>query len=139
MKEAIKEVATELNKEDQNRENRLKNVIIYRAPEPHDPSAKNRAEHDTKLINELLETIDIDAKPIKIIRLGKYKQPNEGEKSTRPIKLTFDSHTTQQDILKNATKLQEAEEHLKQLSIRYDLSEDERNAIKELVEEAKEK
>ena len=34
---------------------------------------------------------------------------------------------------------QDAEEHLKQLSIRYDLSQDEQNTIKELVEEAKEK
>ena len=63
----------------------------------------------------------------------------KAKKGTRPIKLTFDSHTTQQDILKNATKLQDAEEHLKQLSIRYDLSKDERNTIKESVEEAKKK
>ena len=71
LKKAIKEVAIKQTKRRPEQRKQTKNVIIYRAPELHDPSAKYRAEHDTKLINELLETIDIDAKPIKFIRLGK--------------------------------------------------------------------
>ena len=86
-----------------------------------------------------METIDIDAKPAKIFRLGKHKQPNEVEKSTRPIKLTFDSHTTEQDILKKCNQTPSWEGHRQQLSIRYDLSEDERTTIKELFEEARAK
>ena len=56
----------------------------------------------------------------------------------RPLRLTFENHNIQQEVLKNATKLKEAEDQLKQLSITYDLSEEERNTVKTLVEEARE-
>ena len=139
LKKVIKEVATEQKKEDLDRENRLKNVIIHRAPETHNPSAKARADQDANLVNNLLKSIEVETKPAKIFRLGKYKEPNQGESFSRPLKVIFESQSVQQEVLNNANKLQNADDQLKQLSIGYDMTETERNTIKSLVEEAKEK
>ena len=139
LKTVLKEAATEQKKEDLDREKRLKNIIIYRAPELHDESGQARSKHDDDIVNKLLETLNVNHKPTHTTRIGKFTKPKEGETvRCRPLRLTFENHNIQQEVLKNATKLKEAEDQLKQLSITYDLSEEERNTIKTLVEEARE-
>ena len=71
LKKTIKEVATEQKKEDLDRDNRLKNIVIHRAPEPQNPSAKERADHDEVLVNDMLKAIEINVKPANIFRLEK--------------------------------------------------------------------
>ena len=98
----------------------------------------HRAEHDTKIIKELLETIDIDANQPRLSDLGNTNsQMKEKKYKTNQANLWQSYNTTR--YYKNATKLQDAEEHLKKLSIRYDLSKDERNTINELIKEVKQK
>ena len=57
------------------------------------------------MVNEPLETIH--AKPTKMIQFGEYKRPNEGEKSTRSIKLAFDSHGDERNTIKEWVKTKE--------------------------------
>ena len=139
LKKTINEVATEQKKEYLDRDNRLKNIVIHRAPELQNPSAKERADHDEVLVNDMLKAIEVNVKPAKSFRLGKYKETDQEGSSPRPLKVIFENHFAQQEVINNANKLQNAKDQLKQLSVGYNLSESERNTIKSLVQEAKEK
>ena len=135
---ASKEVATEQRKEALDRENRLKNIVIHRAPETHNPPVKVRADKGANLVNYLLKSIEV-AKPDTIFRLGKCKEPYQAESISRPLKVIFESQSVQQECINNANKLQNADNPLKQLSLGYDLIETERNSIKSRVEPMRKK
>ena len=87
----------------------------------------------------MLKAIEVNVKPAKIFRLGKYKERDQEGSSPRPLKVIFENHFAQQEVSNSANTLQNAKDQLKQLSVGYDLSESERNTIKLLVQEAKEK
>ena len=137
LKKSIKEVATE-QKKYLDRDNTLKNIVIHRAPEPQNPSAKERDDHEV-LVKDMLKAIEVNVKPAKIFRLGEYKETDQEGSSPRPLKVIFENHFAQQEVINSANKLQNAKDQLKQLSVGYDLSESERNTIKLQVQEAKEK
>ena len=58
---------------------------------------------------------------------------------TRPLKVTFEDQETQQEILKNLPKLKDSSPEVINMSIAYDLSEDERQTVRDTVKVAKEK
>ena len=87
------------------------------------------------MVNDLLEFIDAEAKPVKMYRLGKFDKDREG---ARPMKVIFENHTQQQNVLNNLSKLKNANDTMKAMSIGYDMTQEERQATKDLVEDAKE-
>ena len=88
-------------------------------------------------MQKLLSAIGVDAKPKQTIRLWAYKKETDG--SPRPLKVTFEDQETHQEILKNLPKLKDSSPELINMSIAYDLSEDERQTVRDMVKVAKEK
>ena len=133
----VKNAVRDQKNEELKRENRMNNIVIFRIPEQTEPDASKRKEIDQQSVQNLLSAIGVDAKPKQTIRLGAYK--NETNGSPRPLKVTFEDQETQQEIFKNLPKLKDASPELKNMSIAYDLSEDERQTVRDMVKVAKEK
>ena len=124
--------------EEKQKEVRRNNIIIYRAKESTDESTEARYKFDKdfcfKLVSEVLE-IDCEAAEIKrVVRLGKRE---EGE--NRPLLLEFRSNVTKNRVMESLSKLREAPDNYKNLSVVHDMTKTERQACKHLVEEAKTK
>ena len=88
LRNAVKEAVIEQKNDDLKRDSRLCNIIIYRATECEENSAQVRVENEKRNIKALLDAIEVEAEPTKIVRLGKY---DKSAKSPRPIKVEFDS------------------------------------------------
>ena len=124
--------------------------MIFKAPEPksdlqHENEAEqkklqneDRKKQDQKLIDDLLEAIVPHRKieEMKFNRIGTYNPDKHG---SRPLKVRFDSKQIQKEVMENARRLQNADGHLKGLSLCYDMTDTERNHAKDLTKEAKEK
>ena len=137
---ALKQVVSEHNEEDLRRQSRLANIIIHRVPERNEATGQERKEKDTETVKEILETIGVDTTPVQVFRLGRYQKTNEGEsESSRPVKVQLDGPEIQQKVMNSARNLRNAPDHLRQISICYDMTEDERKKIKSMVAQAKEK
>ena len=131
----VKKAITEQKEDEKKKEERLRNIIIHRAPEsPDGTEHEERKIHERMLVNELLDQIEVTDKPEKIMRLGTYKK-----EQSRPLKVMFESHAAQQNVMSNLIKLRNASDNLKKLSITYDMSEEEREHLKQIVRVAKEK
>ena len=141
-KTVFKEAVSEQKIDEVKGGNRLNNIIIHRVPEKHEAMQATRINNDNDFVKELLQHIEVNTTPVKIMRLGKYKQPKTGDETitkSRALKVILDSHATQQKIMDNAKNLKDAPAHFKAVSICYDLSEEERKTTKTLMEGAKEK
>ena len=91
----VQKAVTE-SKHDIKREERLNNIIIYQVPESNEKNSEVRKTKEKELVNTLLDTIGVEAKPQKIVQLGRYKEPTEGEQQgSCPLKLSFRDHKTQ--------------------------------------------
>ena len=137
---ALKQVVSEHNEEDLRRQSRLANIIIHRVPERNEATGQERKEKDTETVKEILETIGVDTTPVQVFRLGRYQKTDEGEsESSRPVKVQLDGPEIQQKVMNSARNLRNAPDHLRQISICYDMTEDERKKTKSMVAQAKEK
>ena len=136
----VQKAVTTSKHDDLKREERLNNIIIYRVPESQEKNSDTRKAKEKELVDKLLEKIEVAASPEKIVRLGKYREPKDGEAlGSRPLKVTFADHQTQQEVMQNLSKLKDASQELKSLSVCYDMSESEREILKEHLRRAKEK
>ena len=71
---------------------------------------------------------------------GPKKKTDEGEsESSRPVKVQLDGPEIQQNVMNSARNLRNAPDHLRQISICYDMMEDERKKTKSMVAQAQEK
>ena len=135
---AVKQAVNEKSEEDLRRQSRLTNVILYRIPERNEAAGEERKQKDRDTVEEMLETIGVDTKPISVTRLGRYQTPKEGEKvGSRPLKVHFESQEVQQRVINGARNLQNAPENLRKISICYDMTEEERKKSKDMLEQAK--
>ena len=136
----VKRALLEQKTDEINRESRMKNFIVHRLPESTKDTPDERRKEENDKIKELLDTLGIQQTPAKLIRLGKYVEQKEGEKEIcRPLKVKMHTSEAQENVMANVKKLNEAPQHIKNLSISYDMTSDERALVREKVEEAKEK
>ena len=144
--QAIKEVATQQQLDDGKREEREKNIVLFRVPESTAENAEDQKKDDQEFVKNLLKTIkvndeDDDASggglcPKSIYRLGKLDKKRN---SSRPIKVEFASKMDQNLVMNNAKNLKGAPAQFSRVSICYDLSETERQNLSLLNEKANEK
>ena len=72
--------------------------------------------------------------------MGKYEPPADGQQSkARPIKVTLKDHNDAKEIIKNSKKLMDAPDSMKGFNLAYDASKKQRDQIRTLVAEAREK
>ena len=122
--------------DDLNRDERMKNFVLYRLPESGMDTAEKRKEDEAKKIKRAPVCHKCRRHAYKIFSHRQIRW----EKNSAP---TNESHhgnmwgTEQSDV--QPKKISTAEQHLKDLSISYDMTNEERALVKDKVEEAKEK
>ena len=84
------------------------------------------------MTQKFFDTINVQATPLKIFRLGK-PEPNK----IRPLKLEMASSTERDLVMKNLKLLKGTEKELGKLSAKEDYTKNEREIIKYFVDAAK--
>ena len=119
----VRKVIVEQKTEDIQREARSNNFIIYRGEESPQKDAAGIKADDEKIVNDLLQEIEIDEEPSAITRLGRYQAPAEGEeRRPRPIKVSMKNSEVRDRVMQNLSKLKNAPEKIKKIGsiLRYD-------------------
>ena len=131
MKDAIAETAREA----QIIEERAKNFIIYRAPEPTQSERKLRLEADKSFVSKFLEEIDAENIEIEeVTRLGKY---DAGK--ARPLRVIVKDTQQKTDVMNKLRNLRQASPEFRNVAVNYDLTVEQRNKRKALILEAKQR
>eukprot|EP00058_Branchiostoma_floridae_P019370 XP_002604860.1 hypothetical protein BRAFLDRAFT_70712 [Branchiostoma floridae] len=134
VEEIVKKTIAEHKTEERDRENREMNIIIHRVPEPTQTNAEERGIHDTRfaerLFAEPLELGKIDIR--NTVRLGK-----KNESTPRPLKVVLQNKDDKKRIMIRLKKLKHADEMFRDISVCDDLNKEERELLKQKVQEAK--
>ena len=129
----MKEAMHEYNKETQEKEERAKNVVIFRAKESQ-ADRRTRETEDCEFVRNFLAEIecsDVTAK--KITRLGRRETNKD-----RPLRFSVENTEQKSRIMENLNKLRESDPPLNSISVCHDLMPKQRDAQKELLTQAKE-
>ena len=127
MRQIISNVRNEEKEEERERNIRSRNLIV------HDVQENENDQGDKDFIGTLLEAIGVNATIKSITRLGKM----EGNK-VRPIKFVVDSEVQRNLILESMYNIKGAD-NFKNVRVTRDLTITERNEIRGLVKQAKER
>ena len=138
--QVVKQAFQDQRNEENDREERKKNIILYNVPERTEGTHTERQQKEKEFVEELLATIGTTTEPKEVARLGRYKKPEEGQEvKNRPIRVVLDSHEIQEEIMKNTPRLKDAQDPFKSVYLAYDMSIEERQTQREMVSIAKDK
>jgi hypothetical protein len=85
------------------------------------------------LLQEFLHTIKAnDITPEKIMRLGQRK-----EEKSRPILIRVENLQQKETIMSNLCNLRDANEQFKSVAVRHDLTQEQRDELKDLIADAR--
>ena len=120
---------------------RRRNIIIHRAEETESNDRETRRKADLAIVENLLAEVEVQADVQEYYRLGKKEQKsNEADArppTPRPLKVSFNTEQDVQNIMKNLHKLGDASPALNQVRVTPDRNLKEREEVRKLVEEAK--
>ena len=119
--------------EKQEQEKRTNNFIIYGLSETQGDNT-NVQENDKILMKSFLQTIEVDVTPKQVMRLGR----KEGDKN-RLLKVVMLNSDDKEKVMSNLNKLKNANVNLRCISVRDDYTQEERNLLKAMNDEAKKK
>ena len=138
--QVVKQAFQDQRNEENDREERKQNIILYNVPERTEGTHTERQQKEKEFVEELLATIGTTTEPKEVARLGRYKKPEEGQEvKNRPIRVVLDSHEIQEEIMKNTPRLKDAQDPFKSVYLAYDMSIEERQTQREMVSIAKDK
>ncbi|XP_019631476.1 PREDICTED: uncharacterized protein LOC109475302 [Branchiostoma belcheri] len=130
----LKEALVEQRKAVDEQERRNHNLIIHNVDETDRKDM--RKKQDEEFVKDLFENhLEVDVKVKEMYRLGK-KTDNDSKRG-RPLKITLENKEDRAVILNRLYKLKGAEDQIRRISVTADFSRDEREKIKALVQEAK--
>jgi len=124
--------------EEKDKENRLNNIILYRADESTADTPENRNKEDYNFCLQLFEGLNsgvVEEDVIKVFRLGR-RQENA---PPRPLLIQLNNRMAKSLVMNSAYKLSGAPARFRNVIVAHDLTKKERLECKELVEEAKQK
>jgi len=130
--------AKSLAAEEQDKENRRCNIIMYRVPESPATSAEDRGIDDKRFCVQFLTRLNMgltDEDVNKVVRLGKKGQAPE----PRPLLLQFGSRTAKNYTMESLYKIQHMESKFKNIITAHNMTKKKNDDCKELVQEAKQK
>ena len=137
---AVRHAVQQQKTEDKQQETRRKTIVIYRAPETVEPDFNKRVESDEKKVSEVIASIGLNTKPVKVYRVGKFEAPEAGQSpKPRPIKVLLENHEEAKEVVEKSFKLKDADDQLKILTVSFDATKEERNIVREMVADAKQK
>jgi len=123
--------------EDKQKELKKNNIIIHRMAESPVMEGEKKNGEDRKaiisLINDVLKVPCEDKDIKRIFRLGKIKD------TERPLLIEFQEGTMKNTVLENLSKLRQAEEKYRKISVTHDMTKNEREQCRDLVKQCKEK
>ena len=139
-KENIKKALDEQSKSDEERELRSRSIIVYKATEGKSATPEGRRKDDEKFVRELLEITNVDTVTVsRFDRLGKYDVNRTKEGKSRPLRIRFESSDHKSEMMSNLKKLAEAPPEYRKISVKHDLSQNERDIVRNKIAEAKQK
>jgi len=132
----------ELLKEEQDKEVRRNNIIIYRVPESDGANQDDRKHDDRRFVLQLLSKMQVgvdeeDAKGV--LRLGRWAVSGNARPvaDPRPLLIQFGSRIAKNFVMENLFKLKHLESKFKNVIIGHDMTQKERQECKSMVQEAK--
>ena len=141
VKEVVSTMLGNQKTEQKEREARKLNVIIYHVQENQGAKAESEETKlkDSEYMAELTSELGVpDVGVAKVIRLGKVPADKATDKP-RPMKVAFDTEQSKKSFMSKLGGLAKASEKFKRISIAHDMTKDEREENRRLVEEAKAK
>ena len=136
IKFVVQEKLSKKTAEEQDLENRKRNIIIYRVLEKKTENASERKTNDTVFVSDLLDGVfnmKVDGNDIeKMYRLGRWS-----EDKSRPLLVAFRNVEQKEYITANLSNLRQPIEKFRGIGISHDLHPREREEIKLTVDKAK--
>ena len=128
----------EFLQEEKDKENRRRNIIIYRMPESKAKDVVNKQKDDKEIFLKLMnDVLEVNCNENDIIRTFRFGKKEEGK--DKPLLIEFKSMSLKNQMMESLYKLAKANDVFKNLSISHDMTKAERNEQKKLVNEAKDK
>ena len=121
------------------KEEREKNIVIFKSKEADGETLEQKKVKDAKLAQDLLEEVGLDQVQIKgMFRLGKFNPEDSKDGKTRPLKICFNNKYDKESVMRNLYKLKgKTDGELSEIRIGHDLTQEERDMVKAKIEEAK--
>ena len=145
LSQIMKETFEEQCKNEKQQEDRDRSVILFRAGElvennSNEANHGDDKEHDSKLVRDLINWVGANNhQELEIERLGRFDKTKASEGKCRPLRVRFQSRAAKTIVTNNLRKLKDAPPHLCNISVKDDLSNEERDILKAKLDEAKEK
>ena len=137
VEEKLDEREKEKNDEIHEEEKRKNNLVVYGVKESEDTDKDNRKKHDKDEIIKISKFLGLDDfteyNIVRILRMGTY-----AEGTMRPLLVELDSAVTKYKIMRNTYKLKDVDDY-KGWSLQHDMTKEQRENVRKLVEEAKRK
>ena len=132
----------ESEKDVSERQNRERNIIIFKLPEPNTNLTTERKTKDLENINKMIDFMytenEQDVIVEKIIRLG--ARHKEYQQNSRPVLVTFINFQAKKSFLRNSKLLKDSNDKVhKQVAIANDMTKRDREKELELVNQRREK
>ena len=145
VQKAIQESIKIQEQEQNDREKRKNNIILFNVVEAETNMKEERLKHDTELFKRICDEIcDGNTNRIEVTeirRIGKKSEIRDGEKTEnrcRPMIVKLKEQTSKRQILVNANKIHDSkDDSLKPVRMSHDLTLKERETAKHLHQEAK--
>ena len=109
-------------------------ILIWKRYETDNTDMEKEKEDNTKVVNGLLDTLQLEGTYEKIRRLGRRK-----DDKTKPLKISMTTLNEKQLIMSNLRKLKNATDTYRRISITDDYTFEERQEVRKKVIEAKNK
>ena len=128
-------------REDGEKEERHKNLIIRRIKEVAGASNEELKKNDMDTVKMILSEMGREEIEVRsVIRLGRFDQDLHSQGKSRAIKAFLNNKEERDSVMRNAYKLgQSNNEALKNAQICYDLTQEEQKTYQSTVQEAKDK
>jgi len=114
---------------------RKANIVVHGLSEPTGATAAERESEDKQLTEDLLHVLSCDTVSVRqVTRLGALPESGTSVKS-RPLRITFESEGSKEHVLKKAKNLRKKEGGWEKVFLHQDLTPNQREARKLLVQE----
>ena len=127
--------------EDGDKEERLKNIMLYKVKEMEGGDREERKKHDIDMVKSIFMQVGREDVQVKAtFRIGRFDPEKQKEGKCRGLKVVLHSKEDQESVMRCSFKLgQCTDPQIKIVNINYDLTESDRKLRKEKIEEAKAK
>lgn len=122
------------------KEEKEKNVILYRIKEVKGIDFEERKMRDNKNVETVLGTIGLNDIQVKAtFRIGRFNEEKHDEGKCRPLKVVLFNKSDKDSMMRNAFKLNDSSDaEIRSIHVGHDLTVEERQTVNETLEKAKE-